>query len=255
MEHSAATAVPALHATSGRPAATTGRASRDGPREHVHVQDRNFVRAFTSDYRVIQSPSTPGPGYSARVHQAGRCDVTAGPRCGPGRTAPSRRRSVTQPPHAGSECGRPAAVDPRGQRRPARRLPADARRARRAGRGDRVQRRARRRHRGEPGEAAQGPVLHRLLRHPRRRLRGRGAGAPARAHARAHPPAGRRARRHRQPRSRAGRLQRLRRPRLPGHGAVRRRPRPGRHPHQRHPSSSTSARSPRSAPSAASPSG
>jgi hypothetical protein len=39
---------------------------RSGPAarrcEHVRVQDRNFVRAFTSDYRVIQSPSTPGPG-------------------------------------------------------------------------------------------------------------------------------------------------------------------------------------------------
>jgi hypothetical protein len=33
-----------------------------GPLEHARVQDRNFVRAFTSDYRVFQSPSTPDPG-------------------------------------------------------------------------------------------------------------------------------------------------------------------------------------------------
>jgi hypothetical protein len=32
------------------------------PAEHDLVQDRNFVRAFTSDYRVFQSPSTPDPG-------------------------------------------------------------------------------------------------------------------------------------------------------------------------------------------------
>jgi redox-sensing transcriptional repressor len=71
-----------------------------GPRGHARVQDRNFVRAFTSDYRVIQSQSTPGPGvfgsnpsgeavHCHRRHhraQQHRGDV-----------------SVTKPPHAGSE--------------------------------------------------------------------------------------------------------------------------------------------------------
>jgi hypothetical protein len=69
-------------------------------RVHDHLQDRNFVRAFTSDYRVIQSQSTPGPGVfgsnpsgeAVRRHrrqhraQQHRGDV-----------------SVTKPPHAGSE--------------------------------------------------------------------------------------------------------------------------------------------------------
>ena len=49
------------------------------------------------------------------------------------------------------------------------------------------------------------------------------------------PPAVGRPGRHRQPRARAGRLRRVRPPRLPGDRAVRRRPRPGRHPHQRRP--------------------
>jgi redox-sensing transcriptional repressor len=71
-----------------------------GPLEHARVQDRNFVRAFTSDYRVIQSPSTPGPGVFGSNPSGAPV---------PGRRRPHRAKhhrgdvSVTKPPHAGSE--------------------------------------------------------------------------------------------------------------------------------------------------------
>jgi redox-sensing transcriptional repressor len=71
-----------------------------GPREHVVVQDRNFVRAFTSDYRVMQSPSTPGPGVfgSNPSGEAVHCHRL------PHRAQHHRGDvSVTKPPHAGSE--------------------------------------------------------------------------------------------------------------------------------------------------------
>ena len=52
----------------GVPTRPPVRASATARREHRSGQDRNFVRAFTSDYRVPQSPSTPNPG----VHPAPR---------------------------------------------------------------------------------------------------------------------------------------------------------------------------------------
>jgi redox-sensing transcriptional repressor len=48
-----------------------------GRREQDPAQDRNFVRAFTSDYRVSLSPSTPNPGYSYRCFRLMGC-VAAG---------------------------------------------------------------------------------------------------------------------------------------------------------------------------------
>ena len=64
---------------------------------------------------------------------------------------------------------------PGGDGRPARGLPAGPHRDARAGRAHRLQRGAGRGRRGELGQAAQGPVLPRLLRHPRGRLRRRDA--------------------------------------------------------------------------------
>ena len=164
----------------------------------------------------------------------------AGPEGAPGAGGVERRRACARPRRA------------RGHRRPPRGVPAHAGRARRAGHGDGVERRAGGRLRGELGQAAQGPVLRRLARHPRRRLRGRPAAAPPRDHPRAHPPPVRRAGRDRQPRARAGRLRRVRRPRLPGHGAVRRRPGPASASRSTASSSTTCATSRRSAASATS---
>ena len=88
-----------------------------------------------------------------------------------------------------------------------------------------LQRGARRRRRGQLRQAAQGPLLPRLLRHPRRRLRRRLPALPDRPRDRRDPGLARRHRRHRQPRPRAGQLLRLPQPRLPGRRAARRRPR------------------------------
>jgi redox-sensing transcriptional repressor len=71
-----------------------------GPREHVVVQDRNFVRAFTSDYRVMQSPSTPGPGVFGSNPSG---EAVRRPRRHHRAQQHRGDVSVTKPPHAGSE--------------------------------------------------------------------------------------------------------------------------------------------------------
>ena len=183
----------------------------------------------------------PAPHLPRGQPQRGTCTATAPISIVRGvrqRDVPAAGRPGGHPRPRGGERHRhrrrPRARRPGGHRRPPRGVPAPARRARRAGHGDGVERRAGGRLRRQLRQAAQGPVLHRLARHPRGRLRGRPAAAAPGVHPRPHPPPVRRARRDRQPRPRAGRLRRVRRPRLPGHGAVRRRSGPGRHQDQRH---------------------
>ena len=121
-----------------------------------------------------------------------------------------------------------ATPDPRGDRRPpAALLPGPARDRRAPGRDDLVGA-ARRAGRRERGQGAQGPLVPRLLRHPRRRLRRRVPAPRDLARARPHPRLAGRHRRDRQPGSRARQLPWLRRPRLSRRGAGRRRPRPRR---------------------------
>ncbi|CAA9351423.1 MAG: Redox-sensing transcriptional repressor Rex, partial [uncultured Frankineae bacterium] len=113
---------------------------------------------------------------------------------------------------------------PGGDRRPTAGLPACAARAGRRRLEHRLERGAGGRGRGGLGEAAQGPVLPRLLRHPRRRLRRRRAGPARQRRPGPGPALARRPGRRRQPRARAGRLRRVRRAGLLRRGAVRRRP-------------------------------
>ena len=82
--------------------------------------------------------------------------------------------------------------------------------ARRARHRDRLQRGARHGRRGQLRQAAQGPLLPRLLRHPRRRLRRRVPALPDRPRARPDPGLAGRHRRHRKPGPRARQLRRLR---------------------------------------------
>ena len=109
----------------------------------------------------------------------------------------------------------------------------------------RVQRGARRGRRGQLREAPQGPLPHRLLRCPRRRVRRLPPDRRGRGDARPGQPARRGARRGRQPRARARRLRRVRPARLPGRGPLRRRPGAGRHRRSTASRCSTPTRSPR----------
>ncbi len=149
------------------------------------------------------------------------------------------RRSVTAPrsPRAGtpsSEGTRPSACEgagaghPRGDGGPAPGLPAGADRALRARHRHLLQRGARDRRRREQRQAAQGPVLPRLLRHPRRRVRRGVPPLPDRPRDRRHPGLAGRHRRDRQPGPRPGQLQRLLLARASGSSRCSTPTRPGR---------------------------
>ena len=125
---------------------------------------------------------------------------------------------------------------------------------RRAGHQHLLQRGARRRGGRQQRQAAQGPLLPRQLRHPRRRLRRGLPALPDRPRDRRDPGLAGGHRRHRKPRSRAGQLLRLPQPRLPRRRAARRRPRPARRGGRRASTSAPSTTSRRSSPSTASPS-
>ncbi len=147
---------------------------------------------------------------------------------------PERRRSATSQP-AGWRSRAVTARTPRhrpghsrGHRRAAARLPPCPDRPRRGRHHDLLQRGPRRRRRRQQRQAAQGPLLPRQLRHPRRRLRRGVPALPDRPRDRRDPGLARGHRRHRQPRPRARQLLRLPQPRLPRRGAARRRPRRAR---------------------------
>ena len=104
--------------------------------------------------------------------------------------------------------------------------------------------------RRERGQGPQGPLVPRLLRHPRRRLRRRVPAPRDLPRAGPHPRLAGRHRRHRQPGSCARELPGLRRPRVPRRGARRRRPEPRRQPRSATSRSSRSTTSTASSPSA-----
>ena len=157
----------------------TGPAGPDQHRRPRRQVPRSHGRQDPRDWETLPVPDRPA----------------AAPWRGPG-TREARR--------ATARSGR--AWHPGGHRRPAAGLPAGAHRARRAAASPpSPQRGARRRRRRQPREAAQGPVLPRLLRHPRRRLRRRLPALPDRPRARADPGLAGRHRRRRQPRPRARR--------------------------------------------------
>ena len=148
-------------AASGRPRTTTGASGRTARGRPDHVHDRDlFVRSQAATVVPAQPspsgyPAGGGPRHS-RVGEVGifeeTVSVTLPPQAGPDRWPLRGHGRSRRPAWPGSPCicGCSAARGP--------------------GRRDRLQRRAGRGHRGQPREAAQGPLLHRVLRHPGRRL-------------------------------------------------------------------------------------
>ena len=178
---------------------------RRGPRQARPNRQTEAVRGIgTREGRVVRHASGSPYRLCASVHK----------RLGWSRPASHRRsrrrRDPTTPstarPPGPSHPGR----DPRGDGVTPAPVPAGPHHAGRGRRRHGLVRGAGRGRRRRLGQAAQGPLAPRLVRHPRRRLRGRVPRQPDLPRARPDPGLARRHRRRRQPRPRARQLRRVR---------------------------------------------